>query len=89
MSTEQQPLDPSLIEQTKQQIRSIVGEIARLAKADVAPEEFYQEFLTRIVSALAAVGGAVWTVNEENRLALQYQIGLQQTGLHESEQAQA
>ncbi len=89
MSTEQQPLDPQLIEQTKQQIRSIVGEIARLAKGDLSPEEFYPEFLTRIVSALAAVGGAVWTVNEENRLSLQYQIGLQQTGLRESEEVQA
>ncbi len=88
MSTEQQPLDSQLIEQTKQQIRSIVSEIAQLAKADLAPEEFYQEFLTRVVSALAAVGGAVWTVNEDNRLALQYQISLQQTGLRESEEAQ-
>ncbi|MDY0171219.1 MAG: hemolysin D, partial [Thermoguttaceae bacterium] len=89
MSTEQQPLDPHLIEQTKQQIRSIVSEIARLAKADLTPEQFYPEFLTRIVSALAAVGGAVWTVNEENQLALQYQIGLQQTGLRDSEESQS
>ena len=88
MSTEQQPLDPHLIEQTKQQIRSIVGEIARLAKSELSPEEFYQEFLTRVVSALAAVGGAVWTVGEENRLGLQYHINLQQAGLRRSEQAE-
>ena len=87
MSTEQQPLDPHMIEETKQQIRSIVGEIARLAKADVTPEEFYQEFLTRVVSALAAVGGAVWTTSEDHRLALQYQINLQNTGLRANEQA--
>ena len=58
MSTDQ-PLDPQLIEQTKQHIRSLVGEIAQLSKAEIAPEEFYGQFLPRVVSAMAAVGGAV------------------------------
>ncbi|MCC6123706.1 MAG: hemolysin D [Pirellulales bacterium] len=88
MSTEQS-INPNLIEQTKQQIRALVAEIAQLAKEDIAPEEFYGGFLTRVVSALAAVGGAVWTTNEEGRLALQYQINLQETRLRESEEAQA
>jgi hypothetical protein len=87
MSTEG-PLDPSLIEQTKQQIRALVAEIAQLAKQDISPEEFYGEFLTRVVSALAAVGGAVWTTNDQGQLALQYQINLQETRLRESEEAQ-
>jgi multidrug efflux pump subunit AcrA (membrane-fusion protein) len=85
----EQPLDPQLIEQTKQQIRSLVAEIARLSKTTVAPEEFYGEFLPRVVSALAAVGGAVWTVNPEGQLALQYQINLQETQLRQDEAAQA
>lgn len=88
MSTEQ-PLDPQLIEQTKQQIRSLVGEIAQISKAEIAPEEFYSEFLTRVVSALAAVGGVVWTVNQDGQLSLQYQINLQETRLRESEEAQS
>ena len=88
MSTEQ-PLDPQLIEQTKQQIRSLVGEISQLTKTEISPEEFYGEFLTRVVSALAAVGGVVWTVNQDGQLALQYQINLQETRLRESEEAQA
>jgi multidrug efflux pump subunit AcrA (membrane-fusion protein) len=71
------------IEQTKQLIRSLVGEIAQLSKSDVAPEEFYGQFLPRVVSALAAVGGAVWTTNNEGRLALQYQVDLQKTQLRE------
>ena len=85
----EQPIDPQLIEQTKQQIRSLVGEIAQLAKTNVAPEEFYGQFLPRVVSALAAVGGAVWTVNPEGQLALQYQINLQETHLRENEEHQA
>ena len=88
MSTEL-PLDPQLIEQTKQQIRSLVNEIAQLAKSEISPEEFYNEFLTRVVSALAAVGGVIWTTNQDGQLALQYQINLQETRLRESEEAQA
>ncbi len=85
----EQPLDPHLIEQTKQQIRSLVAEIAQLSKTDVTPEEFYGQFLPRVVSALAAAGGAVWTVNPEGRLALQYQINIQDTKLRENEEQQA
>jgi hypothetical protein len=85
----EQPLDAQLIEQTKQQIRSLVAEIARLSKSDVAPEEFYGEFLPRVVSALAAVGGAVWTVNAEGQLALQYQVNLQEARLRDSQESQA
>lgn len=88
MSTESS-LDPQLIEQTKQQIRSLVAEIAQLTKEEVAPEDFYGQFLTRVVSALAAIGGAVWTTNEEGRLALQHQINLQQTKLRDNEEGQA
>jgi hypothetical protein len=88
MSFEQSP-DHQLIEQTKQQIRALVAEIAQLSKADVAPEEFYGAFLPRVVSALAAVGGAVWALNPEGQLALQYQINLQETKLRESEERQA
>lgn len=88
MSSEQS-LNPELIEQTKQQIRSLVNEIAQLSRSDISPQEFYTEFLTRVVSALAAIGGVVWTIEDEGRLALQYQINLQQTGLRESEEAQA
>ena len=87
--TIEQPVDPQLVEQTKQQIRSLVAEIAQLTKTDVAPEEFYGQFLPRVVSALAAVGGAVWTLNHAGRLALQYQINIQETNLRESEERQA
>jgi len=87
MSSEQS-INPEVIEQTKQQIRALVGEIAQLSKSDVSPQEFYGEFLTRVVSALAAVGGAVWTTEDEGRLGLQYQINLHRTNLQDDEEGQ-
>jgi multidrug efflux pump subunit AcrA (membrane-fusion protein) len=79
-------LDPNLIEQTKHQIRTLVNEIAQLSRTDVTPQEFYGEFLTRVVSALAANGGAVWATEDQGGgpLSLQYQINIQETNLREA-----
>jgi len=87
MSTEQS-VDPELVEQTKQQIRNLVREIAQIAKSEIGPQEFYDAVLNRVVTALAAVGGAIWTVNENGQLALEYQINLRETRLAESEDDQ-
>ena len=81
--------DRDRIEQTKRQIRSLVAEVAQFSRSDLTEEEFYSQFLPRVVSALAAVGGAVWTLNPEGRLALQYQINIQETKLRDSEEQQA
>lgn len=67
------------IEQTKQQIRGLVGEISQLAKSDLSPQEFYSAFLQRVVQALAAVGGAIWTLGEGGRLEKMCQINLSET----------
>ena len=72
-------IDPKTIEQTKQQIRGLVAEIAQLSKSDLPPEEFYPAFLSRVIQSLAAVGGAIWTVGESGRLEKQCQQNLSET----------
>ncbi|MEM9828652.1 MAG: hemolysin D, partial [Planctomycetota bacterium] len=67
-------VDQKQVEDTKAQIRALVNEIAALAKSDSTAEEFYPEFLSRIITALAAHGGAVWLMDEDKQLRLQYQI---------------
>lgn len=84
MSSEQSSVNAETIEQTKQQIRSLVSEISQLSKSDIGAEGYYAAFLQRVVSALAAVGGAVWLVEEGRRLQLAYQINLSQTLLDSS-----
>ena len=73
------PVNPETIEQTKQQIRGLVSEIAQLSKTDLSPEQYYAAFLQRIVSALAAVGGAVWILDDNRRPELAYQINISDT----------
>ncbi len=79
MSSEQSSVNAQTVEQTKQQIRSLVGEIAQLSKSDVEAEEYYAAFMQRVVSALAAVGGAVWLLGEATRPELAYQINLSES----------
>ena len=85
---EEPPRDPDSIGRTKQQIRTLVREIARISRSDLSPKEFHAEFLSRVVASLAAIGGAVWTVEEQGRLTLRYQINLQETKLRDSEEDQ-
>lgn len=77
MSTDQ-PADSQAVEETKQQIRTLVGEIAQLSRANLAPTEYYGEFLQRVINALAAVGGAVWILKNQNELGLTYHVNLRQ-----------
>lgn len=80
MSSEQGQgsVDAATIEKTKQQIRGLVQEIAQLSRGDLAPDQYYGEVMQRIVTALAALGGAVWTINAERQLRLDYQMNLSQ-----------
>lgn len=77
MSTEQ-TVNAGSIEQTKQQIRGLVSEIAQLSKSNLDADEYYQSLLQRIVQALAAIGGAVWVLRDGQRLDLAYQIKMSQ-----------
>ncbi len=81
-------VDPQLVEETRREIRAIIQEITQLSQSNVSLEEFYEGFLTRVISALAGVGGAIWLVDAERRLRLQHQVNLARTGLAESEEGQ-
>ena len=88
MSSYEQAPDNREIERTRMQIESLVSEISQLSRQNLAPGQFYGEFLNRLVNAMAAKGGVVWTTGENGQLALQYQVNLQQTGLLEDEEKQ-
>ncbi len=73
------------LEQTRKQINRLVEEIARLSEMDLAPTDYYGEFLQRVLQAVAAPAGAVWVRTPQGHLQLQYQVGVQQVGLDRSD----
>lgn len=62
-------LDSPVVQQTKTEIRSIATEIAKLAQAKISPSEFYEGFLTRLVSAMGATGAAIWRIEPNTDLS--------------------
>ncbi len=78
-------MDAEQVERAKREIQGLVQEISELSRSEISPADFYDAMLNKVVAALAAPGGAVWTVTEGGGLHLAYQINLQQTGLIENE----
>jgi multidrug efflux pump subunit AcrA (membrane-fusion protein) len=67
---------PESVEQTKQQIRGLINEIAEMSRSETPGEEYFPAVLKRIVDALAAVGGAIWLIDDQGQLSLSYQINI-------------
>jgi hypothetical protein len=78
--------DVNLIEQARRQINRLAEEIAHLSEADLAPSDYYGEFLQRVLQALAAPAGAVWLLTQQGNLQLQYQINMREVGLDRSKE---
>jgi multidrug efflux pump subunit AcrA (membrane-fusion protein) len=76
--------DPQLVADVKHEINALVHEITQLASQEISRDEFFAGFLNRVVSALGAVGGAVWTRGDGGQLKLEYQVSLAQTGIDAS-----
>jgi hypothetical protein len=78
------------VEQTKRRIRTLVSEITELSKSETKAADYYPAILQRIISALAAEGGAVWLVDPDGAMRLAHQIQLDpilmQSGTPESTQ---
>lgn len=55
--------EPS-IEEARGRIQRLVEEIAALSKKEIRSEEYFEQFLTRVVQACDAKGGAVWLVGK-------------------------
>ena len=68
------------------QIKRLVEEIIRLSEQDLPPEDYYREYLKRVLSALESPAGAVWIRNPQGHFPLQYHINLQQVGLDRTEE---
>ena len=81
--------EEQLVDRTKQQIRTLVNEIAQLAKSDCTVDDFYQGFLTRTTGALASEAGAIWIRPAADQpLRAHYHINLKNTVLANDPKAQ-
>jgi hypothetical protein len=76
-----QQIDPAQMEQARRQINQIAEEIAQLSEAELAPADYYREFLDRMLFAAQAGAGAIWLRTPQGNLILQYQVNMREVGL--------
>ncbi|MGO9115675.1 MAG: efflux RND transporter periplasmic adaptor subunit [Thermoguttaceae bacterium] len=74
MTTNPSPPASHAADDAWHEVDQLVEEIAQLAKSDISPDKFYANVLERIVSALGAEGGSVWTSGEDGEPCRQCQI---------------
>ncbi len=79
--------DEEAVRQAKAEIQSLIQEIDDLSRTEIEPTDFYAALLEKSISALAAIGGVVWTFDSGAGFKLEYQVNLQQTGLLENPEA--
>ncbi len=77
----QQSVDQAQMEQARRQINQIAEEIAQLSESELAPGDYYREFLDRLLFAAQAAAGAVWLRTPQGNLILQYQVNMREVGL--------
>ncbi|TWT90896.1 HlyD family secretion protein [Pseudobythopirellula maris] len=82
-------VDADAVQRAKREITGIVQQISEMSRDDISPEVYYDKFLNKVVSALAAPGGAVWTLSDTGAFQLTYQINLRETGLAQNPIGQA
>ncbi|MBL8820426.1 MAG: hypothetical protein JNL58_30665 [Planctomyces sp.] len=76
------PSDENL-RKVREKVMQLAREIEQMSGQNLPPQIFFQEFLTRVVTAVGARAGAVWMIEETGRLGLSAQVNLDQTGLRE------
>jgi multidrug efflux pump subunit AcrA (membrane-fusion protein) len=81
--------DDDAVRRAKQEIQTLVQEVVELSKSEIEQTDFFAALLDRSITALAAIGGVVWMLEEGAPIKLEYQVNLQQTGLISSQTAQA
>jgi hypothetical protein len=81
--------DPNVevIEQARRQIARLAEEIAHLSDQDLDSATYHQEFLQRLLMAIAAPAGAVWLRTPQGNLQLQCHVNMQQVGLDRTEKS--
>ena len=82
-------VDPRSVEEARQQIRALIGEIEQLSKSDAAEADFFLGLLERVIEAMGAVAGLVWLTGKEGRVEPIAHLKMQATGLSDNPEVQA
>ncbi len=69
------------LEATRRAINNLVDEIVSLKDKSLKPDDYFREYLTRVLQAIAAPAGAVYLADSQGNLRSVYQSNLTSAGL--------
>ncbi len=75
--------DSEEFESARKKINRIVEKIVHIQEQGVEPVEYFREFMTGLLTCLAAPAGAAWMRTPAGHLQVVYQINFWQAGLSE------
>ena len=81
--TEPVPSDENL-KKVRERVMQLAREIEQMSGQDLPAPVYFQEFMTRVVTAVGARAGVIWLLDESGRLNLVAQMNLEHTGLRET-----
>jgi hypothetical protein len=74
-------LEPQEAKRTSKNIDDAFEKVAKLAGSNIAPADFFQEFLVTVLTGIQGPAGAVWMRTPQGFLQLQCQYNLDNVGL--------
>ena len=77
------PQTPVAANSPQQRVQNLAREMEQLASGGLLPQQFFTQFLDKLVTAVAAQAGAVWLL-EQGRFQLCCDMRLSSTGIQES-----
>jgi len=84
MSSHFSPVDADLANVDWHAIEELLDELSAVAKSGVPAAEFYHRLLERLLPAVAASAGTIWSIDADGRSRLEYQSHVQVHAPHAS-----
>ncbi len=78
---------PPAAESSWTEIEDLLDYLAQRASEPIPASDFFTELIDQAVPALAAIAGAVWTINPQGQLELTHQVDLHKTEIGTSDEA--
>ncbi len=77
------------VDEVRQRIIGLAREIEQMSQRRMSSEDYFRQFLQRVVGAIGGRAGAVWIRNAANQMQLLADHQLESTGFHDNPQALA
>ena len=72
------------LEAVREQVLRIARQIEQLCQSEIAPNDFFPQFLQLLAEAIAAEAAVFWRLDENRQIGLAYEVGLSQIGLSDA-----